>query len=120
MRPIREIITALGLCSAIPGPQPDGKHVCDACPYCGDCNAGNELLADAAELLAAFQWRDPLLDTPKTRVPVIVARSWKEGNLKVEQGMYLGDGRWRVYGTNVKRVVAWMSLPEPPQEGETV
>lgn len=49
--------------------------------------------------------------------PVIVARHIKKGEpLKVEQGIYLVNGFWKVYGTQTKKVLYWMPLPEPPEE----
>lgn len=119
MRPIREIIQALGMCSAIPGTLLDGRHVCEACPYAGDCNNGDKLLADAAELLAAWEWRDPVKDPPKKHTPVILARPGGPGEpMKVEQGMLTVNGWWKVYGTNVKRVIAWKPMPAAPEKGD--
>ena len=60
----------------------------------------------------------------KERLPdgfaaVIVARHIKKGEpLKVEQGYYLGNSFWKVYGTQTKRVLFWMPFPEPPEEGK--
>lgn len=119
MKSIREIIQALGMCSAIPGPTEGGKHVCDLCPYGGDCDTGNRLLADAAALLAAWKWRDPVNDPPKSHVPVIVARYFDGKALKIEQGMLTVNGWWKVYGTNVKRIIAWKPMPGEPDEQDT-
>ena len=51
---------------------------------------------------------------PENLTPVIICRK----NGKVEQGQLSVNGWWKVYGTNIKCVVAWMPLPEPyrPEE----
>lgn len=53
---------------------------------------------------------------PEAFAPVIVARPYeKDKPLKVEQGYYHGNGWWKVYGCNVKRISFWMPMPEPPK-----
>ena len=51
---------------------------------------------------------------PEPFVPVIICR--KGG--KVEQGQLTVNGWWKVYGTNIKSVSAWIPLPKPyrPEE----
>lgn len=39
---------------------------------------------------------------------------------KVEQGHFIGNGWWKVYGTKVKRIICWMPMPEPPAMQEEV
>lgn len=54
---------------------------------------------------------------PEDFVPVIVARHVKKGEpLKVEEGIYLVNNYWKVYGTQTKKVLYWMPMPEPPEE----
>ena len=50
---------------------------------------------------------------------VLVARDvGPDKPLKVEQGMYVNDGNWKVYGTRTRSVRFWMPLPEPPEVTE--
>ena len=65
------------------------------------------------------EWISTKERLPEPYTPVIVARVYeKDKPLKIEQGMLTVNGWWKVYGTNVKRVLYWMPLPEPPEEGE--
>ena len=120
VKKIQEIIVALGLC-VIHRKTPVDKSVCEVCPYGGDCDAGNRLTTDAikaVEVLSAHSWRDPVNDPPKSFTPVIVAREYRRGELKVEEGMLTMNGWWKVYGTNVRRIIAWTPMPEAPEKGD--
>lgn len=74
--------------------------------------------ADAIDELKNYKnWISVKERLPEGFAAVIVARHIKKGEpLKVEQGYYLGNGFWKVYGTQTKRVLFWMPFPEPPEE----
>lgn len=61
-------------------------------------------------------WIDPETALPNYGAPVLVARI-KDPNLPpiVEQAMRCLNGWWKVYGTNCKRILAWMPMPQPPE-----
>lgn len=65
-------------------------------------------------------WISPKDRMPEKLQPVIICREVDKGEYKVEQGHFTGNGWWKVYGTNVKRIICWMPMPEPPamQEDE--
>ena len=48
--------------------------------------------------------------------PVIICRSNKAGEKKVEAGMLDVGEWWKIYGTRTKSVTHWMPLPEPPKD----
>lgn len=71
------------------------------------------------EVEALAKTRQPGWISPKDRMPeefhpVIICREVDKGEYKVEQGYFTGNGWWKVYGTNVKRIICWMPMPEPP------
>lgn len=64
-------------------------------------------------------WIDPKERLPKNYTPVLIAREKDPGEpLKVEQAMLTPGGWWKVYGTNVKRIAAWMPMPDPPDRND--
>lgn len=112
------------------GKRMKGINLCSECGYYSmkkhKCTRGAK---DEGEPTARFYADCPLDDvTPVQRwIPVterlpevlrwvIVCREADAGVRKVEQGMYTGNGWWKVYGTNVKRIICWMPMPEPPKE----
>lgn len=112
---LRETVDALRQCSATM----EGKHVCEACFRHCLTEPRLEILDDAAAALSRFLWKNPEAELPNMYIPVLVAREKVPGEpLKVEQGMLTPNGWWKVYGTNCKRIVAWMPMPEPPVKGE--
>lgn len=52
---------------------------------------------------------------PEYGQPVLVARPGRAGEVKVEQGSRNVGGRWKVYGSLVKRATHWLPIPEPPK-----
>ena len=120
MKEIREIIEALGICSSpVDGlTMEEADAMCAKCPYGSDDKCLNNVMRDAADALAARRWRDPVNDPPKSFTPVIVAREYRRGELKVEEGMLTMNGWWKVYGTNVRRIIAWTPMPEAPEKGD--
>ena len=67
--------------------------------------------------ITVANWIDPKNRLPNPFQPVLVARMRQsDKSLRVEQGEKELGPWWRVYGTRVKSVVAWMPLPEPPKE----
>jgi len=110
-----EIVYALRNCSATL----EGKQVCDACSHQCLVKPRLEILDDAAAALSRFQWHDPDVDLPKMGTPVIIARvKDPEQPLRVEQACLTPGEWWKIWGGNVRRIVAWMPMPEPPEEGE--
>lgn len=110
-----EIVYALRNCSATL----EGKQVCDACSHQCLVQPRLEILDDAAAALSRFMWRDPKADPPPYNKRILIAREYIKGQpLIVEQGYKDVGDWWRVYGTRVKKVEAWMEMPEPPKEGE--
>lgn len=124
-----ELIRALICAASI---HEEGEQLpCDSCPYYvkipmspediergfpedfdNYCDSEKAML-DAARRLSELNdvWISTCNRLPEAGKPVLVAR---EGG-KVEQGIYLGvNGRWKVYGTNVKQVTHWMPMPLPP------
>lgn len=65
-----------------------------------------------------MEWIRATDGLPKAYVPVIVCRLGKSGAPIVETGQLDVGGWWRVYGTRVKSVTHWMTMPEPPEEKE--
>lgn len=66
------------------------------------------------EQLNFGQWVNPAEQLPGRFRPVLVCREKNNGECIVEQGcLDIGDW-WKVYGTRVKRVIAWMPMPLPP------
>lgn len=117
MKPLSAIVNQLRTCSVTL----EGEPACDACGQSCLTQPRLEILDDAAAALSRFMWKDPAKEYPPLYKPVLVARVFEKGKpLKVEQGYAAPNGWWRAYGTNVRRVVAWMPLPEPPQEGEAL
>lgn len=114
---LSKILTALRQCSATL----EGKQMCEACFRQCLVQPRIEILDDAAAALSGFLWRDPKAELPKMFKPVLIARvKDPDKPLHVEQGMLTPGGWWKVYGTNCKWIVAWMPMPEPPEEGEIV
>ena len=61
-------------------------------------------------------WIDPETALPKFGERVLVARVKNPSEPPiVEQATRGLNGWWKVYGTNVKRILAWMKLPQPPE-----
>ena len=76
-----------------------------------------ELLDAAADMLERQRWIPVAEELPPIGERVIVARVYDPRvPLRVEQGVLTGCGWWKVYGANVKRVLFWMPMPEPPSE----
>lgn len=112
---LRETVDGLRQCSATL----EGKHVCEACFRHCLTEPRLEILDDAAAALSRFVWRDPAVEMPMLHKRVIVARETEPGQpLRVEEGYADFNGWWKVYGTRVKKIVAWMPMPEPPEKGE--
>lgn len=59
-------------------------------------------------------WIDVKDKLPAICDPVLTCRKDKDGNVKVEQGIRLPDGNWKVYGTRTNAVLFWMAMPEAP------
>ncbi len=70
----------------------------------------------AEEKARASMWTDPADALPNYGVRVLIARV-KDPNEPpiVEQATRGLNGWWRVYGTNVKRILAWMPMPKAPE-----
>lgn len=61
-------------------------------------------------------WITPEEALPAYGTPVLIARiKDPQDQPIVEQAMRTAGGWWKVYGTNVKKIVAWRSMPEPPE-----
>ncbi len=76
-----------------------------------------KLLDAAADALERQRWIPVSERLPEYGQPVLVARVYDPGQpLRVEQGKRDVNGWWKVYGANVKRVLYWMPIPEPPEE----
>ena len=83
-------------------------------------------IANEVETLAKARqsgWINPKDRMPEKLQPVLICREVDKGEYKVEQGHFIGNG-WRctrkAYGTNVKRIICWMPMPEPPIMQERV
>ena len=98
------------------------SDVCEAIERAGE--GANGWIADELEriepacVVPVPRWIPVSERLPSPGVPVIVARPYDAGPLKVEQGVYLGaSGWWKVHGANVRKVLYWMPLPVPPENG---
>ena len=70
----------------------------------------------AREKLRASMWADPADSLPKFGQLVLIARMKDpNGPPIVEQARLSLRGWWSVYGTNVKRILAWRPMPAPPE-----
>lgn len=67
-----------------------------------------------------MEWISTAERLPEIGQPVIIAREYEKGSLRVEAAKYQENGWWKVYGTNVRKVAYWMPLPEPPEEEEKI
>lgn len=98
------------------------RQDCSHCANARRCDNGKCFLGDAANALENLErrvptWIDPEIQLPPMHTRVIVAREYEAGQpLRVEQGMYMEGGWWKVYGTNVRKVKRWMWMPLPPEE----
>ena len=112
---LRKTVDALRQCSATM----DGKLACDGCFRHCLTEPRLEILDDAAAALSRFMWRDPETDPPPFNKRILVAREYIKGQPLIVEQAYKDVGDWwRVYGTRVKKIVAWMPMPEPPVKGE--
>lgn len=66
--------------------------------------------------LTAMTWISPIEKQPKIFERVLICREKEPGELIVEQGFLDVGNWWKVYGTRVKKIYAWMPIPKPPKE----
>ena len=59
-------------------------------------------------------WIDPNERRPREGERVLICREKEKGELVVEQAWLTKGGWWKIFGTNCKRIVAWMPMPKPP------
>ncbi len=64
-------------------------------------------------------WTDPNERLPEIGKKVLIAREKDVGEpLIVEQAVLNPGNWWKIYGTNCKRIIAWMPMPDPPERGD--
>lgn len=70
----------------------------------------------AREKLRASMWTDPADALPEFGQLVLIARMKDpNGPPIVEQARRDVNGWWHIYGTNVRRILAWRPMPAPPE-----
>lgn len=70
----------------------------------------------AREKLRASMWTDPADALPEFGALVLIARvKDSNGPPIVEQARRDVNGWWHVYGTNVRRIIAWRPMPAAPE-----
>ena len=106
----------------------DYQRVADALSFAAEWNGSGmasrsefyEAKRIAIEVLRHYsiEWRSP--DEPlKTFTPILICREKELGKLIVEQGYKEVGGWWKVYGTRVKKIIAWAQMPAPPEKEDT-
>lgn len=76
-----------------------------------DCN---DIARMPAVVGTAILWRSPK-DAPPMLKPILVCREKEPGMIIVQEGMRKPGEWWKVYGTRVKRIIAWAEMPAPPE-----
>ena len=76
-----------------------------------------QLVAFLDRALTALTWIRPEEKLPKVFQRVLICREKEPGQLIVEQGFLDVGEWWKVYGTRVRKIHAWMPMPEPLKKG---
>ena len=115
----------------------DMPETCGGCGLCGQgiqggrlypwyCHAQHKALSPAVEkkrdencpLAPPGLIRDEDL-LPEVGETVLVARTTgKTADLVIEQGVLTDKGTWKVKGSNVKKIIGWLPLPEDQKESD--
>lgn len=102
----------------------DYKRAADVLDYAAEWNGSGQAtrseLAEAKKIAGevlrrrAIEWKSP--DAPlEVFVPILICREKEKGKYVVEQGHKDLGGWWKVYGTRIRKIIAWAPMPEPTE-----